>query len=473
MLSRLNSITSKFFLVLIPAIIATALLFLSTYTYLKYNDLNKALSEKVLHITSLHADAVAEPLWTFNNENVTQSLKTILTHPEVTCVEVQEPSGRYMDSWPEENCTDSFGEELVHSEKLIHHGQTVGIMHLYYSKGPIYQELKRDIGLAAFLLILTLATASLAAFIALSLIVGNPLEKFLRTIQESKSGNMHTLVQLNSNDELGRVVNEYNNLVALEREHINELENAREKAETATRTKSQFLATMSHELRTPLNAVIGISEMLLEDAEDNKDEEYIEPLSRVSRAGKHLLSLINEILDLSKIEAGKMDLIPEHIQLNDFMEDIYYTSLALAEKKGNKIVLDYHSNLKNIYADPTRLRQIILNLVSNACKFTEKGKVTVSVDNKEIEGTDWFEFKVTDNGIGMEQEITDSLFEEFTQADNTTTRKFGGTGLGLAICRRLCDMMGGSIQVNSEVDVGTVFTFLLPSIGRAQYSNQK
>ncbi len=470
MLSKLNSITSKFFLILIPAIIITAILFLSTYTYLKYKDLDKALENKILHITELHANAVAEPLWTFNNENVNQSIKTILTHPEVICVEVHEPGGEYLNSWPEDNCVKKYGDELVHTERLAHHDQIVGILRLFYNKQPIYHELKRDLQLASILIALTLMAASIAAFIALSIIVGNPLEKFLRTIQKSKSGHMRTLVHLKTNDEIGRVVNEYNHMIEQEREHIDELEAAREKAEAATRTKSQFLATMSHELRTPLNAVIGISEMLREEVEDNKDEDYVEPLSRVTRAGKHLLSLINEILDLSKIEAGKMEIIPEHVHLNEFLDDIRSTSLTLAEKKNNQLIVEINAKLKNIFVDPTRLRQIILNLVSNACKFTECGKITLSVQDKEIDNVDWFEFKVLDNGIGIEEEKLESLFEEFNQADNTTTRKYGGTGLGLTICRRLCDIMGGSINVRSEIGVGTEFCFLIPSIGKAQYS---
>lgn len=471
MFEKLNSITKKFFLILIPVIILTTIIFLLIYTYFKYQDLNKVLSEKVLHISSLHANAVAEPLWTFNNENVEKSIKTILTHPEVVCVEVEDPNTHNINSWPVDNCLNTSDEKLVHTEKLVHHGQVVGIINLFYSRDTIYQELKRDIGLASFLVILTLIVASIAAYLALSTIVGKPLDKFMRAIKTSKVGHKRSIVQISSNDEIGHVVEEYNSLVAIEREHINELENAREKAEAATRTKSQFLATMSHELRTPLNAVIGISEMLLEDAQDNKDEEYIEPLSRVSRAGKHLLSLINEILDLSKIEAGKMDLMPEHIQLNDFLQEVYLTSIALGKSKDNNIIFNSKSNLGSIFADPTRLRQIILNLISNACKFTECGEITISAQAKEIDDVDWYEFKVSDTGIGMEQSHTETLFEEFTQADNTTTRKFGGTGLGLAICRKLCNMMGGSISVKSEPGVGTEFTFLLPSIGKAQYSS--
>ena len=470
MSTKFNSITAKFFLILVPTIVLTAALFLSIYIYLKNNDLNEELSNRISLNAHLHANAVAEPLWTFNYAAVKQVIKTILTNPEVLCVEVLEPDGKYVHSWPEKSCAGAFGEELVHTDKLALHEQDVGILRLFYSKDEIYKTLSRDIQLATILILLTIFAASIAAFIALSIIVGNPLAKLLDSIRNTKPGHMRPMVQLSSNDELGRVVDEYNTMIELEQKHINELETAREQAETATRTKSQFLATMSHELRTPLNAVIGISEMLLEEVEEKKEEDYIEPLTRVSRAGKHLLNLINEILDLSKIEAGKMDLIPEHIQVKELLDEIHSTSIPLAEKNGNGFIVKCPEQIGSIFADPTRLRQIILNLISNACKFTNNGEITLSVENKEIDLTDWYEFKVKDTGIGMESDKTENLFEEFTQADSSTTRKFGGTGLGLAICRRLCDMMGGSIQVQSELGVGTEFTFTLPSVGKTQYS---
>ncbi len=470
MLNRFNSITAKFFLILVPTIVVTAALFLVVYVYLKNKDLNTVLNDRISLNASLHANAVAEPLWTFNYDAVKQTIKTILLHPEVVCAEVLEPDGKYVHSWPEDNCTQVFGEELVHTDKLTLHNQDVGILRLFYTKEEIYKTLTRDIQLAAILILLTIFAASVAAFIALSIIVGNPLAKLLNSIKNTKPGHMRPMVQQTTNDELGHVVDEYNRMIELEQSHINELETAREQAEAATRTKSQFLATMSHELRTPLNAVIGISEMLLEEVEEKKEEDYIEPLNRVSRAGKHLLNLINEILDLSKIEAGKMDLIPEHVPLKDFLEEVRSTSIPLADKNNNTFIVQCPDNIGSIFADPTRLRQIILNLVSNACKFTNDGEITVSVKNREIDLTDWVEFQVRDTGIGMKLDQTENLFEEFTQADSSTTRKFGGTGLGLAICRRLCDMMGGSIDVESESGVGTVFTFVLPSVGKMQYA---
>ncbi len=241
-----------------------------------------------------------------------------------------------------------------------------------------------------------------------------------------------------------------------------ELRQAYGEAEAATAAKSEFLANMSHELRTPLNAVIGITEMLAEDAKDDGLEDYLEPLGRVSRAGTHLLHLINEILDLSKIEAGRMELIEEQVDLRNLVRDVVLTAETLASANDNTIESSASDEITFITGDSTRIRQIMLNLISNACKFTEAGAIEIrSSIESGPEGPE-FRFSVRDSGIGMSDEHMSRLFQDFSQADSSMSRKYGGTGLGLAISRRLARMMNGDIVVDSELGQGSTFTLLLP-----------
>ena len=242
-----------------------------------------------------------------------------------------------------------------------------------------------------------------------------------------------------------------------------EARRARDEAEEASRTKSSFLANMSHELRTPLNAIIGLTELLCDNAGRFGTEKALEPLRRVLRAGRHLLSLINDILDLSKIEAGKMDLTLESVAIGPVVEEVVGTARPLAEQNKNALELDCPAGIGSVHADNMRLRQILLNLLSNACKFTKGGTVRLRIARAEEAGQRWVDFAVSDTGIGMTEEQLGRLFQEFTQADASTTRQFGGTGLGLAISRRLCRLMGGDITVTSAPGEGSTFTVRLPT----------
>jgi GAF domain-containing protein/DNA-binding response OmpR family regulator/anti-sigma regulatory factor (Ser/Thr protein kinase) len=243
-----------------------------------------------------------------------------------------------------------------------------------------------------------------------------------------------------------------------------EIEEKSRELEVASRHKSQFLASMSHELRTPLNAIIGVSEMLLEDAHDLKRDDEVEPLDRVLRAARHLLALINDILDLSKIEAGRMELHLESFPLAPLIEDVGKTIEPMAAKNGNRIVVDCAADLGNVHADQTRFRQALLNLASNANKFTEQGTVTIAARPQR----DWITVAVADTGIGMTPEQMGKLFQEFSQASSITASKYGGTGLGLAISRHFCRMMGGDITVESNPGAGSTFTIRLPRIVQSE-----
>jgi signal transduction histidine kinase len=229
----------------------------------------------------------------------------------------------------------------------------------------------------------------------------------------------------------------------------------------ASQHKSQFVASMSHELRTPLNAIIGLTEMMVKNAARLGTEKAQEPLQRVNRAGTHLLGLINQVLDLSKIEAGKLEFNLQTVQLAPLIKEVIGTAGQLAEQNKNRLVVDAQENLGALTVDPMRLRQILLNLLSNACKFTKAGEVKLAA-RKVSNGSSFVEFAVSDTGIGMTAEQQAKLFEEFSQADATTAQRFGGTGLGLALSRKLARMMGGDVTVTSEPGKGSVFTVRLP-----------
>ena len=246
------------------------------------------------------------------------------------------------------------------------------------------------------------------------------------------------------------------------KKHRHDLSLARDQAFAASRAKSVFLANMSHELRTPLNAIIGYAEMLFDETDSDANKERREDLLRIQSSGKHLLTIIDDILDLSKIEAGKLQLNIEEFAIYPFVLDTISTVRPLAEKNGNIVTVDCDHTIGVMQTDPVKLRHSLLNILDNACKFTKNGKIDVTVKAEQRNGDDWIRFTISDTGIGISNEQARHLFSEFTQVDSSTTKSYSGTGLGLALSLRFCELMGGHITYQSELGNGSVFEISIP-----------
>lgn len=332
-------------------------------------------------------------------------------------------------------------------------------------------------------LFLSVAIATLLA-IYTSRAIARPLQAATFIAQRvTEESNFDLQVPVTTSDEVGMLALSINELIQRVAEYTEDLHEAKVAAEAANRSKSAFLANMSHELRTPLNAIINYSEMLQEDAQDSGSEDFLPDLEKIQTAGKHLLDMISDILDISKIEAGHVTLYLEHFDVATMIEEVMTTAQPLVEKKGNALRLQAKGELGMMYADQPKVRQILLNLLSNAAKFTEKGVITIEIEKVKNENpkpkkrnknknndvnsgsnysSQFLIFRVSDTGIGMTDEQLEQIFKPFTQADPSTTKKYGGTGLGLTISQRLCQILGGEISVESQDGKGSVFIVSLP-----------
>lgn len=383
---------------------------------------------------------------------------------------------------------------LVTTADISHEGKKIGTVHLAVSREDVTQAVVRNVVSILALMVLLIVAISVTSIAITRRYIARPLQALQRSAGLIAGGDLEAPIDTTAQYEIGRLARDLNAMreslkaligerrqnekrledanLTLEQkveERTRELQSKTQQIEVASQLKSQFLANMSHELRTPLNAIIGVTEMLHEDAVDLKREDEIEPLERVLRAAKHLLALINDILDLSKIEAGKMDIHIESCAIAPLIGDVVQTIGTMVAKNGNQVVVDCAVDIGTMNADHMRVRQALLNLASNANKFTERGTVTIAARRVTEAGREWVTLAVADTGIGLTPEQMGKLFQDFVQADASTTRKYGGTGLGLAISRRFCQMMGGDITVESEVGRGSTFTIRLPAdVGVAQ-----
>ncbi len=350
----------------------------------------------------------------------------------------------------------------------------------------IYQQGKEAIRFLSLLIVVVGFVFGWVTLLLLEKLVLSRLSRLSDEVAEiGESGDLSLRVSAPGKDELSNLGTTINVMLGVLEQYeqelqrsTNEIQKAKETAEQANWSKSQFLANMSHELRTPMNAILGYSEMLQEEAIDCGQDGLVPDLQKINNAGRHLLGLINDILDLSKIEAGKMDLYPESFEIYTMIQDVSSTIQPLVEQNGNVLNIHCADTIGCLYADLTKTRQNLYNLLSNACKFTAQGTITLTVEkalgesNSQVSSlnsksslnpqTSFLIFRVSDTGIGMTPEQIDKVFQAFTQADASTTRKYGGTGLGLAIAQKFCQMMGGTIAVESEYGKGSTFTMYLP-----------
>jgi signal transduction histidine kinase/CheY-like chemotaxis protein len=408
---------------------------------------------------------------------------------------VRGESRRDLPRRPEPESAHVEDRHLVLFHRVMLDGESIGTVYLKRDMGDEYARLLQYGGIVLGVLL----ASSLAALLLsskLQRVISDPILRLAEMAGRVSTERDYALRAAKlGDDEIGILVDSFNEMmgqiqartlalraaeVALQghvadlcdeiasRQRVQEeLVAAKQAAEESSRAKSAFLANMSHELRTPLNAIIGYSEMLREDAQDAGEHRGMQDLARITSAGKHLLTLINDVLDLSKVEAGKIELVWEEAQASQILEDAVGALAPLADKNGNKLVVNCHPDLPGMYVDVVKFRQSLYNLLSNACKFTQNGTVSVEVAPVNVAGADWIEWRIGDTGIGIAPDHVQKLFRPFSQLDASTTRKYGGTGLGLAISQRFCELMGGAITVASEPGKGSTFTIRLPIGGPA------
>jgi signal transduction histidine kinase len=508
------SLLAKFFLTFACTFPIIFIIFLAYTVNSTYEDEMNALKLHAKISTELQASALANPVWNLNEASINEIIQSLKTDPSFISSTLLLPQGEsqlgqtHIDFVrnPEETINPSNIVEYRSPITLPEQGN-LGILKNQFSSLKIYQNYSNDIAQGIGELFLLLSSIAMILYYTLRILIMRPLNSLIGTMEQVTSGDLTAQANITTQDEMGRMAQNFEKMryfltntleqlnksrqdlkqyaetlevTVAKRTHdlqlsnedlkktVDELKIAKDEATQANLTKSQFLANMSHELRTPLNAIIGYSEMIEEECAERGLTFFSSDLDKISMSGKHLLSLINDILDLSKIEAGKMTIYLEDIPIISMIHDVNTIAQPLVTKNNNMFNLEYPEALEStiMHTDAIKVRQCILNLISNASKFTENGTITLSINLSGKEGKQMVSFAVQDTGIGIPSEQLNRLFKSFSQVDSQTTRKYGGTGLGLYLTERFCNALGGHVTVDSAVDKGSIFTIFLPLVSK-------
>jgi len=489
---RFRSVSARFNYALAGVITLTVLLFASIAIFSDVSESSRDLDKRLNHMLKVATTSLSTPLWNLDFNVVSDLVDALFLDEHMAYVGVFDGERVIKERTRDPDRGFAYfkgSPQFVTQSSDLFIGQNkIGTVHLAMSREKVRKELIANISNIVGLMLLMIVAILVTSIGITRRYISRPLLGLQKSAALIARGDLEASIENRSRDEIGALAQDLRSMrdsikhlfealqtsnskleeysTTLEQkveERTLELSRAMSEAEAANRTKSQFLANMSHELRTPLNAIIGYSEMLQEEVEDLGSEQLTPDLQKIQAAGTHLLGLINDMLDLSKIEAGRMEPFLETFDVDTMIKDVGATIRPLVEENGNTLVVDIEGRLGSMRSDLTKLRQSLFNLLSNACKFTKRGAVTLSAVRETVEGRDWYTFRVMDTGIGMTAEQITKVFQPFSQADATTTREYGGTGLGLAITERFCHLLGGHIEVESRPGQGSTFTMRLPA----------
>lgn len=495
-----TSISRQFSLALV-SVVSLILFGLSALAiYTTKSRLEEQLDKRLTQLIRLAQTSLSTPLWNLDSASLDDFVDALLSDETIAYVSISADNAFAIEKTRDQYRSQSFSYfaqslDFVSAESDVFYDRNkIGRIRLAVSKNTIREALINDIRNVIALAVSLLAAVSITTLYLTRRYIFFPLLKLKAAASLIARGQLDAQIDTRADNEIGSLARDFHAMQEAIRALFDDLRLAKQKleghsqtledkvaqrtleleqatrqaceamagAEEANRAKSMFLANMSHELRTPLNAIIGYSEMLIETAVDAGQSETVSDLEKIRAAGRHLLELINGVLDLSKVEAGRMELYLEEFSVKTVLDEVNATIALALHKQGNTLVLECDQELGTMYADLAKFRQVLLNLLSNACKFTENGNVILEATQTLEEGRAWCYFKIQDTGIGMSDAQIARVFAPFTQADSSTTRKFGGTGLGLNISRHFARMMGGDITVESREGKGSIFTVKLP-----------